>query len=234
MLSLFSWQNELNKQTGLKGQHNFTLFYFVYMWRTLPPLWLQCSANLILPQEQLVCWKCDIICGSLCYYLINIINITFLSLNFLSAKANEPKCQSTSWQSNTDLHAGTRRLYLQENRHMMRCFAGTQRMESENRQFRSRARLWADDVPTHLEKRVTARNEMSPQCVRPFPRDRTMPTQSTHCHVRPAELSLPLNGFALNNFSRKNVPWRVLPEKTYCIRFESNNNISSGGRAEKR
>ena len=35
-----SWLNHLNKQTELKGQHNI-LFYFVYMWRTLPPLLLQ-------------------------------------------------------------------------------------------------------------------------------------------------------------------------------------------------
>ena len=27
-----------NKQTDLKGQHTFILFYFVHMWRTLPPL----------------------------------------------------------------------------------------------------------------------------------------------------------------------------------------------------
>ena len=28
---------KLSKQTKLKGQHRFTLFYFVYMWRTPPP-----------------------------------------------------------------------------------------------------------------------------------------------------------------------------------------------------
>ena len=27
-------------ETDLKGQHTFRLFYFVYMWRTLPPLQL--------------------------------------------------------------------------------------------------------------------------------------------------------------------------------------------------
>ena len=31
----------MTKQTDLKGQHNITLFYFVYMWRTLPPFQLQ-------------------------------------------------------------------------------------------------------------------------------------------------------------------------------------------------
>lgn len=36
-LSPFPWLNKLNKQPGLKGQHNFLLLYFVYMWRTLPP-----------------------------------------------------------------------------------------------------------------------------------------------------------------------------------------------------
>ena len=34
---LFSRVNNLNKQTDLKGKHNFTLFYFVYMQRTPPP-----------------------------------------------------------------------------------------------------------------------------------------------------------------------------------------------------
>ena len=36
--SMFPW---LNKQTDLKRQHSFILFYFVYMWRTLPPFYLQ-------------------------------------------------------------------------------------------------------------------------------------------------------------------------------------------------
>ena len=40
-LSLFPWLNKLNKLTGLKGQHNFRLFYFVFMWRTLPSFQLQ-------------------------------------------------------------------------------------------------------------------------------------------------------------------------------------------------
>ena len=35
--SLFSWMNKLNKQTDIKRQHRFILFYFVYVWRTLPP-----------------------------------------------------------------------------------------------------------------------------------------------------------------------------------------------------
>ena len=39
--------NKLNKQTDLKGQHNVILFYFVYMWRTLPPFQLQASGELI-------------------------------------------------------------------------------------------------------------------------------------------------------------------------------------------
>ena len=29
--------DKLNQQAVLKGQHNFILFYFVDMWRTLPP-----------------------------------------------------------------------------------------------------------------------------------------------------------------------------------------------------
>ena len=31
----------MNKQTDLEGQHNLILFYFVYMWWTLPPFELQ-------------------------------------------------------------------------------------------------------------------------------------------------------------------------------------------------
>ena len=29
--------DKLNEQTNLKGQLNLILFYFVHMWRTLPP-----------------------------------------------------------------------------------------------------------------------------------------------------------------------------------------------------
>ena len=36
---LTNWY-KLSKQTNLKGKHNFIVFYFVYMWRTLPPFWL--------------------------------------------------------------------------------------------------------------------------------------------------------------------------------------------------
>ena len=32
---------EMTKQTDLKGQHTFLLFYFVYMWQTLPLFELQ-------------------------------------------------------------------------------------------------------------------------------------------------------------------------------------------------
>ena len=40
--SLFSWPNkQMSKQTDLEGQESFKLFYFVYMWRTLPPVKLQ-------------------------------------------------------------------------------------------------------------------------------------------------------------------------------------------------
>ena len=35
-ISKLSSFSRLNK-TDLKGQHSFILFYFVYMWRTLPP-----------------------------------------------------------------------------------------------------------------------------------------------------------------------------------------------------
>ena len=35
MKSLFIFMNKLNKWIGLKGQHNFILFVFVYMWWTL-------------------------------------------------------------------------------------------------------------------------------------------------------------------------------------------------------
>ena len=37
-LCVFYWLNKLNKQTDLKGQQTFILFYFVYIWLTLPPL----------------------------------------------------------------------------------------------------------------------------------------------------------------------------------------------------
>lgn len=29
-------RTKLSKQTGLEGQHNFILIYFVHVWRTLP------------------------------------------------------------------------------------------------------------------------------------------------------------------------------------------------------
>ena len=54
-LPLFLW---LNEQTELKGQHNLIQFYFVYIWRTLPPFsFTQCSGDLIWLWEQLFCFS---------------------------------------------------------------------------------------------------------------------------------------------------------------------------------
>ena len=55
-LLLFSW---LNKQTDVKGQHSFILFYFVYMWRD-PDIFLaakHCSGYLVfLPAPVSLKW----------------------------------------------------------------------------------------------------------------------------------------------------------------------------------
>lgn len=42
----FFMAKEINKQTDLKRQHSFVLFYFVNMWRTLPPFFL--ASNSVL------------------------------------------------------------------------------------------------------------------------------------------------------------------------------------------
>ena len=55
---------KLSKQTGLEGQHHFTLIYFVYVWRTPPLLQLQ-----ILFFTQL---------RSLYYYFINTVTVKIL------------------------------------------------------------------------------------------------------------------------------------------------------------
>ena len=46
--ALTSCLNKLNKQTDLKVRHNFVLFYFVYLWQTLPPFQLQTVIVLLL------------------------------------------------------------------------------------------------------------------------------------------------------------------------------------------
>ena len=67
----------LNQPSDVKGQNIFILFYFVYMWRTLPPSQLQTVLwVLIFLWEQLV--------YSHGYFCVNIVNINILSLNFLS------------------------------------------------------------------------------------------------------------------------------------------------------
>ena len=66
---MFLWLNKPSNQTDLKGQHNFRLFYCQLS------SFKQCSADLIFPWEQLVSF-------SLYYYLIIIVNIKILSLNF--------------------------------------------------------------------------------------------------------------------------------------------------------
>ena len=51
------------------GQHHFIMFYFVYMWRTLPPFLASNSVpGTIFSHKQ-----------QLLYYLINILNIKTLS-----------------------------------------------------------------------------------------------------------------------------------------------------------
>ena len=46
---------KMNRQTDLKGQQNFILFYFDQMWRTLPPFWLQTVfSDFVFLWEQLV------------------------------------------------------------------------------------------------------------------------------------------------------------------------------------
>ena len=61
-----SWLNKLNKQTDLKAQHNLTLIYFVYMWRTLPPF-----------QLPTVFWDLVFLWEQLVYSLMEKINISW-------------------------------------------------------------------------------------------------------------------------------------------------------------
>ena len=51
----------MNQQTDLKGQHNFMLFYFVYMWRTLPSFvaLALCSGDLIILLPRTACLFTD-------------------------------------------------------------------------------------------------------------------------------------------------------------------------------
>ena len=78
-LSLFSW---LNKQTDLKGQHSFMLFYFIFLYVADPAIFLapkQCSGTLFSSKNSLFIHlrkKCIYL--SLYYYLNNIVNIKIL------------------------------------------------------------------------------------------------------------------------------------------------------------
>ena len=69
-LSLFSCPNE---QTDLKGQHKFTLFCCVYMWRTL--------SRPYFPLRTAYLFTCVNHSPHLCYSLINSANLEFKSLS---------------------------------------------------------------------------------------------------------------------------------------------------------
>ena len=82
-LSSFS---KLNKQTGLKGQHSFILFHFIYMWRTLT---LFLASNSVLEPYFPLRAACLFSYGNNKYHslyncLINIVNMKIQSLNFYS------------------------------------------------------------------------------------------------------------------------------------------------------
>ena len=52
-LSLFSWLNKGNKQTDLRGQYNFILFYFMFGGPCHISIFKQCSGDLIFLWELL-------------------------------------------------------------------------------------------------------------------------------------------------------------------------------------
>ena len=84
-VSLFSWLNKLNKQTDLKGQHCFILFYFVHMWRTLPPF---LASNRVLGPYFPSRTSCLFNYGKPLFFWIciitSLVNIQILSMNFFS------------------------------------------------------------------------------------------------------------------------------------------------------
>ena len=78
----FSWPNNLNKQTDLKGQH------LIDMWRTLPPLQLQCFLGTSFSSESslsLRLWQAFI---KMYIDLINIVKIKIPSLNLFAKKTH--------------------------------------------------------------------------------------------------------------------------------------------------
>ena len=70
-LYFHAWLTKVIRQTDLRGHHSFILFNFVYMWRTLQQF---LASNYV---------------KSLYYYLIDIVIIKILSLDFFS---NATKC----------------------------------------------------------------------------------------------------------------------------------------------
>ena len=87
-------QTLLNKQTDLKGQHNFILFYFVIC---ADPATFLASGDLVFLWEQRVYSVIETInVLSLYYYLINIVNIEILSLNFIYPNLQSAPLKSSS------------------------------------------------------------------------------------------------------------------------------------------
>ena len=104
-IRLGSWQNNLNKQTDLKGQHNFSYYFTLFVCGGLCHLssCRQCSGDLIFFWEQVVysvTEKKNVL-------FINIANTIILSLNFFSRTTQCPSeviCSNVSiWSAAVSL-----------------------------------------------------------------------------------------------------------------------------------